>query len=91
MNELPALTQLRLMAIALIQEGTGDLAPEFEEEFAHFERNGLPWREYTINQINGQTLPAEFILAAIHKKWKDSRHKNKELFTRQILSEWGFL
>lgn len=82
---------LRLMAISLIQEGLGDLHPDQKSELERFERDGLNWREYVIHQINGAVLPAEFVLGAIHTKWKKSPHQNRELFTRQVLTEWGLL
>ena len=83
--------QLRLMAIALIQEGIGDLNSETKSELEALAVDEKTWQEQVIEHVNGRVISVPFVLAAIAKKWEASPHKNRELFTRQILADCGLL
>ncbi|MCB1051008.1 MAG: hypothetical protein H6510_01725 [Acidobacteria bacterium] len=82
---------VRMMAVALIQDAIGKLHEETASDLARFEEAGLGWREWVITRINGQTLPVEFIKLAIYKKWSQWDPADVEGFSRQILEEWGML
>jgi len=84
-------SQIRFMAIALIQEGMGQLDAETEDALSRFESDDMDWREYTIFRLNGHPLPVDFIRLAIRKRWKTCGHEDGPGFTTQILKEWHLL
>ena len=84
-------SQIRFMAIALIQEGMGQLDPETENALSRFESDGMDWRAYTILRLNGQPLPVDFIRLAIRHRWKSCGHEDGPRFTTKILKEWHLL
>lgn len=84
-------SQIRFMAIALIQDGIGQLDPETEAALARFESDGMEWREYVIFRLNGMPLPVDFIRLAIRNRWNTCGHDDRASFTSQILGEWHLL
>ena len=83
---------VRMMAVALIQDAIGKLHAETESDLARFEEAGMGWREWVITRINGKSLPVDFINLAIFKKWSQwDEPEDIEGFSRFILEEWGLL
>ena len=83
--------QIRLMAIALVQESIGRLDDQTALKLAVFEEEGLAWREYVIRQLNGFDLPPDFIKLAIAKRWEEDARQDPQAFTQAILAEWRLL
>ncbi len=88
MNQPP---NIRLMAIALIQDGIGQLDATTETTLDRLLIDGSSWREYMIRQLNGFDLPADFVKLAILKKWQEFESQDTQAFTEAILDEWGLL
>lgn len=82
---------MRMLAVALIQDGIGRLSEETAASLASFSENGMGWRDYAIFRLNGSQLPPEFITHALFKKWMAWPQNDVQGFTRQILHEWGLL